>query len=99
MSVIRQAGEDVFINVRVQPRADRNGITGLRGDAVKLRLTAPPVDGAANQACLKFFAKLLKVPLAQVEIVTGRAGRDKTIKITGANAGDVIEKCALGDLQ
>ena len=86
MGFIRQTSAgDVLIKVRVQPRSDRNGITGLVGDALKLRLTAPPVDGEANLACRKFFAKLLKVPLSNVEITHGQTSRDKTIKVTGAS--------------
>ena len=96
MSLLRQTADGaVIIKARVQPRADRDGISGFLGDAVKLRLTAPPVDGEANQACRKFFAKLLKVPLANVEITAGRASRDKTIKITGVSADEVIIRLKL----
>ena len=84
MELLKQtAGGGVVFKIKVQPRASQEGITGLLGDALKLRLTAPPVDGEANQACRRFFAKMFKVPLANVAIETGRASRAKTIKVTG----------------
>jgi len=99
MFVVKQSTSGgIIFKVRVQPRSDRDRIAGLLGDAVKLRLTAPPVDGEANQACRRFFAKMLKVPLSNVEIETGRASRDKTVKVIGISAeeaGEVILSAAM----
>lgn len=71
------------VKVRVQPRAARNEISGMFGDAIRLRLTAPPVDGAANAACVEFFAGLFKIPRQQIEIISGLTGRNKIIKLYG----------------
>lgn len=78
---IRENEEGIFIKIKVQPKASKNEIKGLQGDALKVRLTAPPVEGAANQACIDFFAKLCKVPRLRVEIVSGLTGRNKTVFI------------------
>ena len=85
-AVKQSASGGIAFKIRVQPRAGRDGITGLWGDALKLRLAAPPVDGEANQACRRFFADMFKVPISNVEIATGRASRNKTVKVTGVNA-------------
>jgi len=67
--------------VHVQPRAKRNEICGLYGDALKIRLTAPPVDGAANKALIAFLAKALDVSQRDVFIVSGQTGRHKVIEV------------------
>ena len=72
--------------VRIQPRSRRDGITGLHGDALKIRLTAPPVEGKANQALQKFLAKRLGVSPSAVEILTGHTSRQKQVRVTGASA-------------
>ncbi len=65
--------------VYVQPRASRNEVTGLHDGALRVRLKAPPVEGAANRMCLKFLAKLLDVPKSSLEITAGRASRRKRV--------------------
>ena len=65
--------------VIVQPRAARNEVTGLHDGALRLRLKAPPVDGAANKMCLKFLAKVLDVPKSSLEITAGLASRRKRV--------------------
>ena len=72
--------------IRVHLRAKKNAITGEFGDALKLSLTAPPVDGNANTACIEFFAKLLKVPRSSVTIASGQASSEKVIRILGLSA-------------
>lgn len=72
------------VKVRLQPRASRNAITGLFGSSLKVALTSPPVDGAANAACVEFFAELCGVAKGQVSIVSGHKSRDKVIAVTGA---------------
>jgi uncharacterized protein len=80
-------GEDgCTFQVRVQPRGRRNEITGLHGDALKIRLTAPPVAGKANNALQKFLAKLLGVPPSSVEILTGHTSRQKRVRVVGISA-------------
>jgi uncharacterized protein (TIGR00251 family) len=85
----------VTFAVRVHPRAKNNAITGQVGDALKLSLTAPPVDGKANEACIDFFAKLLNVPRSSVTIAAGQTSRNKVIRVAGLTAQQVRER--LGD--
>ena len=75
--------------IKVHPRARKNAITGEVGNALKLSLTAPPIDGKANAACIEFFAKLLKVPLSSVTIASGQSSREKVIRIAGQTAEQV----------
>lgn len=71
------------VTVRVHPRAKRTAITGRLGEAYKLDLAAPPVDGKANEECIRFFARIAGVPKARVRIVTGRNARMKVIDVEG----------------
>lgn len=71
------------ISIKVHPRAKRTAITGRLGDAWKLDLAAPPVDGKANDECIRFFAELARVPRARVRIVTGLTSRMKVVEIEG----------------
>jgi uncharacterized protein (TIGR00251 family) len=78
--------------VKVHPRAKKNAITGEVGDALKVALTAPPVDGKANDACIEFFAKLLKVQRSSVTIAAGQGSRNKVIRVSGVTAQQVRER-------
>jgi uncharacterized protein (TIGR00251 family) len=71
------------LTVKVHPRAKRSAIAGRFGDAWKLDLAAPPVDGKANEECVRFFADLAGVPRSRVRIVLGAASRTKVIEIEG----------------
>ena len=82
----------VSFAVKVHPRAKKNAITGELGDALKLSLTTPPVEGRANEACIDFFAKLLKVPRSSVSIASGQSGRNKVIRVAGVNREYVTER-------
>jgi uncharacterized protein len=75
--------------VKVQPRAKKNAITGALGDTLKLALTVPPVNGRANEACIEFFANLLKVPRSSITIASGASGRRKVIRVAGLSAEEV----------
>ncbi|MDL2285927.1 DUF167 domain-containing protein [Desulfococcaceae bacterium OttesenSCG-928-F15] len=75
--------EGVRIALHVQPKASKSEITGLHGNALKLRIKAPPVDGAANEACLKFLAKLLKRPVSSLVLVSGQSSRQKQVLVPG----------------
>jgi uncharacterized protein len=77
----RRDGENIILTLRVQPGAKRSEIAGLHGDALKIRLSAPPVEGRANEALLKFIAKLFDVPLRQVELKRGEQSRHKVILV------------------
>ena len=78
--------------VKIHPRAKKNAITGQVGDALKVALTAPPIDGKANQACIEFFAKLLNVPRSFVTIAAGQTSRNKVIRVAGLTAQQVRER-------
>jgi uncharacterized protein (TIGR00251 family) len=67
--------------VKVHPRARKNAITGVLGDALKLALTSPPVEGRANEACIEFIAKFLNVPRSSVTIAAGESSRQKLIRV------------------
>ena len=75
--------------VKVHPRAKKNAITGELGDALKVALTAPPVEGRANEACIEFFANLLDVPRSSVTIASGETSRNKVIRVAGMAADEV----------
>ncbi|MCF7848965.1 MAG: DUF167 family protein [Kiritimatiellales bacterium] len=75
---------DIVINLRIIPRAAKNAVQGLHGDALKIRLQAPPVEGKANQALVKFLSKHWKIPRADIEILSGETGRNKRIRIRNA---------------
>jgi uncharacterized protein (TIGR00251 family) len=79
------------VTVKVHPRAKRSAITGRFGEAYKLDLAAPPVDGKANEECVRFFAELTEVPCARVRIVTGMTGRMKVVEVEGM-AQDELER-------
>jgi uncharacterized protein (TIGR00251 family) len=76
----------------VQPRAKKNAIIGEIGDALKLALTAPPVEGRANEACIAFFTDLLNVPRSSVTIAAGETSRNKLIRVSGLSAAQVTAK-------
>jgi uncharacterized protein (TIGR00251 family) len=83
--------------IKVHPRAKKNAITGEIGDALKISLTAPPVEGRANAACIEFFAKLLKVPRSSVTIASGESSRNKVMRVTGLSAGEIRKRLNLSE--
>lgn len=88
-TVSEQSGSVSFA-VHVKPRSSREEVVGLHGDAMALRITAPPVDGAANEAVCRFFAKALRVPVGSVEIVAGQTGKAKILKVFGVSTQAVM---------
>ena len=88
MLSIQETATGISFQVKVHPRAKKNGITGTLGEALKLSLTAPPAEGRANEACIAFFARLLKVPRSSITIASGRSSRLKVIRITGITAAE-----------
>ncbi len=81
--------------VKVHPRAHNNAITGELGDALKLALTAPPVEGKANEACIEFLANLLKVRRSSVTIASGQTSRRKVIRVAGLSAEEVRQRLGI----
>jgi uncharacterized protein len=86
MFAIHESDGAITFAVKVHPRAKKNAVTGEVGDALKLSLTAPPVEGRANDACVEFFAKLLKVPRSSITIASGQSSRNKVIRVVGVTA-------------
>src|SRR5579864_6100079 len=85
MVAIKESTSGVTFAVKVHPRARKNAITGTVGDALKLALTAPPVEGKANQAVIEFFADLFDIPRSSVTIASGETSRNKVVRISGIN--------------
>ena len=92
MIPLRESGESITFAVKIHPRARKNAIIGEIGDALKLSLTAPPIDGRANEACINFFAKLLKVPRSSVTIASGQTSRQKVIRVSGLSAEELCRR-------
>jgi uncharacterized protein len=84
--VIQSERDGVVIAVRVIPRAGRSGLAGRRGDAYLVRLTAPPVEGAANAELVEVLAEALGVPRRQVAIIGGERSRQKRVRVSGIDA-------------
>ena len=89
---VLETTEGIQFKIKVLPRAAKNEISGIQGDALKLRLTAPPVDGAANEACVQFLAGLLNISKKAVSIVNGHTSQHKIIRIEGIKKADLL-KC------
>ncbi len=86
---VRDTAQGAQFALRVQPRASRNGLAGVVGDAIKLAITAPPVEGRANQAVIDFLADWFRVPKSSIVIVSGETGRNKRIAVRGMRAEQV----------
>lgn len=97
MLPVNETAKGVTFAVKVQPRARRNAIIGRVGDALKLALTAPPVDGKANQAVIEFFAELFAIPRSSVSIANGETSRNKIIRVAGITAERVRECLSAAD--
>ena len=80
----RRNADVITLALHLQPGAKRSGISGLHGNALKIRLAAAPIEGRANEALLKFIAELFGVPLRQVELKQGGQSRHKVVAITGS---------------
>ena len=92
MIPIRDTASGASFVVKVHPRARKNAITGIVGDALKLSLTAPPIEGRANQALVEFLAELLKVPRSSVKIAAGQNSRRKVVSLAGLSADEVSRR-------
>lgn len=81
MSAARLDGEDLILELRVQPRASSNGFAGLFGERLRVRLNTPPVDGRANAALIEYLAEVFAVPRSRVQIERGHTDRNKRVRI------------------
>ncbi|PLX91122.1 MAG: YggU family protein [Desulfuromonas sp.] len=87
------------LELKVQPRSSRNQIVGLQGSALKIKLTAPPVDGAANKLCCDFLARQFGLPKSAVELLSGESSRHKIVLLRDLDCRQVGELLApyIGD--
>ena len=92
MIAINESAKGVTFAVKVHPRARKNAITGVTGEALKLALNAPPVDGKANQAVIEFFAELFAIPRSSITIASGETNRNKVIRINGMSAETIRQR-------
>ena len=88
---IQEKPHGLIFRIRVQPRSSKNQVVGAYGDALKINLTAPPVDNAANQACVAFLAGLLSVAKSSVAILSGHTGRNKQVVVYCQRDGGELE--------
>jgi uncharacterized protein (TIGR00251 family) len=95
MNPVEGTGDGVRLRLRIQPRASRTEVAGLHGDSIRIRLSAPPVDGAANDALIHFLATTLGVSTRAVEIMSGHAGRQKTVLVRGVGRAAAAEAMGL----
>jgi uncharacterized protein (TIGR00251 family) len=92
----REEGGSLVFAVRVVPRASRTAAAGVHDGALKVRVAAPPVEGAANAELVRFLAKSLSVPARAVEIAGGQTSKTKLMKVAGAKAEDLLRLCGEG---
>ncbi len=97
MIALSESSHGVSFEIKVHPRAQKNAITGVVGDALKVSLTAPPVDGKANAACIEFLAKLLRVSRSSVTIASGESSRLKVIRVVGLSPEQIRERLQLDE--
>jgi hypothetical protein len=89
MIPLRETETGVIFRIRVVPRASRSEPAGIQNDALKLRITAPPVEGKANEACITLLAELFGVKRTQVAIIAGHGSRTKTVAVDGVKAAEI----------
>ena len=89
---VRDSKDGVILRIQVQPRASRDQVVGPHGNALKIRITAPPVAGAANKHLLKFLAKQLKIPQSHLSLKSGTTSKNKSIFIQGISGAEVRER-------
>jgi uncharacterized protein len=87
---VRIVDGGVRFSVHVQPRASKTEVAGYHGTALKVRLQAPPVDGAANDALIEFLASALGVQKRRIRIVSGQSSREKTVDVDGVSPGSIV---------
>ena len=95
MNWLRQDGDDIVLSLHIQPGAKKTEVAGQHGDALKIRLAAPPVDGKANACLIAFLAETLGVPKSRVELISGEASRAKRVKV---GAGDTANARRIREL-
>jgi uncharacterized protein len=89
---VHETNAGLEVRLHVQPRAKQSGIAGFYNGALKLKVTAPPVDDAANRAVLEYFSTLLEVPKSSLHILTGHKSREKTLQIRGLSLARFLSR-------
>jgi hypothetical protein len=89
---INETASGVTLTIKIQPRARKNALMGELGGALKIAVTAPPVDGRANDACVTLLATVLRVPRSAVTITSGHSGRMKVIHVQGISAEELRKR-------
>ncbi len=87
---LQQVPQGIELSLQIQPRSSRNQIVGLQGERLKVKLTAPPIEGAANKCCCEYFAKLLHIAKSQVELLSGDKSRQKKILLREVDLQQVV---------
>jgi len=94
--IVQDTKDGAILTVHIQPRASTTECVGIHGDAIKIRVAAPPVDGAANDELIRFLARQLSIPASSVRIHSGASGRHKRVLVKGATAQLVMARLNLG---
>ena len=95
--IVQDTKDGAILTVHVQPKASSTECVGIHGDALKIRVAAPPVDGAANDELIRFLARRLSIPVTSVQIHSGVGGRHKHVLVKGTTAQLVMTRLGLGD--
>ena len=94
-SIVRDSQEGAVLSIKLQPRASRNQVSGIHGSELKISVTAPPVDSAANQALINYLSELLDRPRSAIELLRGHTSRHKTLLIRGLSSAQLRQKLGL----
>ncbi len=92
---LTQQKDGVTLAIKLQPRASSNEIGEAAGDELRIRVTAPPVDAAANEALLRLLAETLDCPRGRVELIRGQTSRRKVVKVYGVTAAEVLQRLTI----
>ena len=93
--IVQNTKDGAILTVHVQPKASTTGCVGIHGDALKIRVAAPPVDGAANDELIRFLARQLSIPSTSVRIHSGAGGRHKRVFVKGVTAELIMARLNL----
>jgi uncharacterized protein (TIGR00251 family) len=96
LTALAATPDGVRLKLRVQPRASRTELAGLHGDEIRIRIAAPPVDGAANEALVRFLAERLGVARSAVRVTSGAGSRSKTVIVSGVSRDQAAQQLGLG---
>lgn len=94
--IVQDTKAGAILSVHIQPRASITECVGIHGDGIKIRVAAPPVDGAANDELIRFLARRLSIPVTSVQIKSGSGGRHKRVVVKGATAELVLTRLNIG---